>query len=163
MTLHRSGTVTLSSLSPMDDRYSEALAAIVLNVGKADQDGFAVEMVQTHDIAEGTISKTYGDAPFTLEVSDKLSSGAVLYLVVSGNDVVSVDASSGAVILFKSGTAVVRAVSPSDDRYNTADAEVTIQWHGLIKAALPSLKIRSPKHMETHLSPSDIEEKVPAK
>ena len=49
-------------------------------------------------------------------------------------------------ILFKSGTAVVRAVSPSDDRYNTADAEVTIKWHGLIKAALPSLKIRSPKY-----------------
>ncbi|MGI6571566.1 MAG: beta strand repeat-containing protein [Caldicoprobacterales bacterium] len=127
VTLHRSGTVTLSSLSPMDDRYSEALAAIVLNVGKADQDGFAVADGSDYDIAEGTISKTYGDAPFTLEVSDKLSSGAVLYLVVSGNDVVSVDASSGAVILFKSGTAVVRAVSPSDDRYNTADAEVTIQ------------------------------------
>lgn len=127
VTLHRSGSVTLSALSPMDDRYSAAFATVLLNVGKAEQDGFAIADGSDYDITEGTISKTYGDAPFTLEVVEKLSSSAVLYLVDSGNDVVSVDTSSGEVILLKSGTAVVRAVSPTDERYNTANAEVTIR------------------------------------
>ena len=127
VTLHKSGTVTLSALSSTDDRYSAAMATVMLKIGKADQDGFAIVDGKAYKIADGVIGKTYGDAPFALEVAGKLSSSPVLYSVDSGNDVASVDASSGEVTLFKSGTAVVRAVSPTDERYNAASAEVTIR------------------------------------
>ena len=127
VTLHKSGTVILSALSPADDRYSAAMATVTLNIGKADQDGFTIVDGKAYNIADGVIGKTYGDEPFALEVAGTFSSSAVLYLVDSGNDVASVDASSGEVTLFKSGTAVVRAVSPTDERYNAASAEVTIR------------------------------------
>jgi len=118
VTLHKSGTVTLSVVSPADDRYLAATATVTLEVAKAAQVGFSFTV--------SSIDKIYGDAPFTVPLTGLLSSGHVSYAVISGSDVVAIDASSGQITLITSGMATISATSPSDDRYLEATAQLTL-------------------------------------
>ncbi len=118
VTLHKAGTVTLSATSPADDRYLAATATVTLEVAKAAQVGFSFTV--------SSIDKIYGDAPFTVPLTGLLSSGHVSYAVISGSDVVAIDASSGQITLITSGMATISATSPSDDRYLEATAQLTL-------------------------------------
>jgi len=57
-----------------------------------------------------------------------LSSGSDIFSVESGYDVLTVKEISGEVSLLKSGTAIVRVLSPSDDRYLEATARRISNW-----------------------------------
>ena len=116
VTVLRSGTAVITATKGTDDYYREAASRITIHVAKADQNGFG--------FAEPTIYKTYGDAPFVVALSGALSSGAVTY---AGDDVAMVNNLSGEITLLRSGIATITAISPADDRYNEAIAQMTIQ------------------------------------
>ena len=118
VTLLRSGTAVISVLSPSDANYNEASATLTISVAKAAQSGFG--------FADSALSKTYGDAPFTVTAAGGQSTGGVTYTVTAGDDVASVDADSGEVTIHKSGTAVITATRATDDRYLTTTAQITI-------------------------------------
>ena len=75
-------------------------------MARADQSGFA--------FLEDSITKTYGDASFTLPISGGESTGEVTYEVISGQDIVSVDSTSGRITLHRAGRATVTATKAAD-------------------------------------------------
>jgi len=118
VTVLRSGIATITATSPTDDRYNKGIAKMTIHVAKADQIDFHFE--------KPSISKTYGDASFVIPLSNKLSSGQVTYTVTAGINVASVDEDSGQITILTPGTAVITAMSPSDDKYNETSAQMTL-------------------------------------
>lgn len=64
----------------------------------------------------------FGDAPFTLTTDGGAGTGAVSYEVLSGDDVLTVDPSSGQVTIQGAGKATVRARKASSDGWNEAQS-----------------------------------------
>ena len=84
-------------------------------------------------ITVGTTSydKTFGDAVFTLDVTDTNSEADVQCTVTTGNDVVSV--SNGTVTILKAGTATITVSLPASTNYNAAEDKtitVTVSKNG---------------------------------
>lgn len=113
------------AISPTDDRYSSANSQVTIRVERANQRGFA--------FAEDIITKTYGEASFTIPISGGESTGQVTYKVTSGQDIVSIDRTSGRITLLRAGRATVTATKAADSKYNAADATIDI----LVEKAVP--------------------------
>ena len=95
-------------------------------ISKYAQPDFRFVDGEDHTIDEGTVQVTFGDPDFLLQTAGKLSSGSVIFSVESGHDVLTVNGISGEVSLLKSGTAIVRALCLSDDRYLEAGAMINM-------------------------------------
>ena len=96
-------------------------------ITKYEQSDFAFANGADYTISEGVISKTYGDDAFMLQTQGKLSAGSAIFTVLSGDEVISVDQASGEVSILKSGTAMARVLSPSDQTYNETSAIISIK------------------------------------
>ena len=118
VTIHKSGTAVITANRAEDDRYLEATADLIITVAKASQNGFG--------FADSTLTKTFSNMPFAIAATGGQGSGAVTYEVTAGSDVVAVNARSGAVTMLKAGTAVITAKRAMDDRYLSANAQLTI-------------------------------------
>jgi len=124
ITIIRSGKTDITTTSPEDGRYYGVTSKVSILVSKAAQSNFAFSSGADYAIACGTISKTYGDGDFALEISGHLSSNKVTFSS-SDTSVAMVD-SNGKVTILKSGDTTITADSPTDDRYYTATATVRI-------------------------------------
>ncbi|MDE5779300.1 MAG: leucine-rich repeat protein [Lachnospiraceae bacterium] len=69
-------------------------------------------------VGTGTYNKTYGDATFTLDVTDNNTEADVQYEVTAGADVISV--SNGTVTIKNAGTATITVSLPETANYNAA-------------------------------------------
>ena len=79
--------------------------------------------------------KTYGDASFTLNVSGGSGTGAVTYLIISGNDVI--DLIGDTVTILKAGPAVLGAKKAGDNSFNPIDSSplsITVNQRNLSNA-----------------------------
>ncbi|ADU27868.1 beta strand repeat-containing protein [Ethanoligenens harbinense] len=101
------------------DNAGNTAATVTVHVTKnAAQTGFG--------FASASLSKTYGDAPFTVTATGGQSSGAATYTVTSGADVLSVDASTGKVTIQKAGNAVITAMKEAGNGYSVTTAQLTV-------------------------------------
>lgn len=75
------------------------------------------------ELTVGTASydKTFGDAAFTLDVTDTNAEANVKYEVTAGDDVVSV--SNGTVTILKAGTATITVSLSESTNYNAAESK----------------------------------------
>lgn len=70
-------------------------------------------------VGTDTYHKTFGDAAFTLDVTDNNAEADVQYEVTKGTDVVSVE--NGTVTIQSAGTAEIRVSLPASTNYNAAE------------------------------------------
>ncbi|HZK29544.1 MAG TPA: hypothetical protein VFD19_04935, partial [Clostridia bacterium] len=121
-------TLTASYTAALNDNYVCASSGQIsdYSVTKYAQPDFKFVDGTGYTLIEGKISRTYGDNAFSLQIGGQLSDGTVTYFVTNGSDVVTVTADSGEVSILKSGVAVIKALSPSDDTFNEAIASLTI-------------------------------------
>ena len=95
--------------------YNDAAAHGTLTVKRADA-------VLT---GADSITKTYGDGAFRLDVTANHTESDIQYELTDGEDVVTV-AEDGTVTILKAGTAKIRAFLPESQNYNAAEKTITI-------------------------------------
>lgn len=93
------------------------------NYAAADSTNELTLVIQKADAAitvgTDTYHKTFGDAAFTLDVTDNNTEADVQYEVTEGADVVSVE--DGTVTILNAGTAEIRVSLPASANYNAAE------------------------------------------
>ena len=103
-----------------DNYYAEDYDLEAYNVIKAGQ---------TISFIQGTtVSKTYGDADFEVNADGGLSIYDIEYALINGSSIVTISVVGDIVTvhILGAGQAVIRATQPSDDNYNKATADITI-------------------------------------
>lgn len=73
-----------------------------------------------------TSATVYGNAPFTLASTGKLSSGAVTWSVPNGNGVLRIDTNTGQATILAAGSVTVTATAPADASHASATATHTV-------------------------------------
>ena len=106
------------TINATDNSGNSAATATVHVTKNAVQTGFG--------FASASISKTYGDEPFTVTATGGQSGGTVAYTVTNGTDVLSVDALTGKVTIQKAGTTVITAMKAAGAGYLQATAQLTV-------------------------------------
>jgi len=114
LTILASGTVVVKADVSSGDYYSSAEATYALTIIKASQTGFAFETEAPADIAYG---ESYKNKALGGE-----STGAVSYEIVSGSDVVSLEA-DGTIKAIDVGEATIKATKAADNKYE--DTSIT--------------------------------------
>ena len=105
-------TVTIAE----DNNYSGTSATITVTV--------TAKATQTISFAEATVSKTYGDADFTVTASQTVGDGAVTYSITG--DVATVDSSTGAVHIVKAGKATITATAAETSDFASQTTNYTL-------------------------------------
>ncbi|CAA0096838.1 Uncharacterised protein [BD1-7 clade bacterium] len=116
ITFASAGQTTITATKAADANFSEQSVTLTLNISHAQQSDF--------QFTNSTISKTYGDSVFSLEVTGALGNGEITFI----NDtpsIVSVD-TQGLVTVLNTGVASIRATIDEDTRYATATAITTV-------------------------------------
>ena len=102
------------------DNYGTGEGTIdAFSVDKSNQSGFGF-------IEGAEITKTYGDAAFSVTANGGESTGGITYALISGTDAVSFDPATRTVSIVGAGEAIVRATKAGDDYYNAITADITI-------------------------------------
>ncbi len=116
----KAGDVTVKATRAADDKYNEVTAEYTLTINKADQTNFVFE-----DQNPGAI--TYKPRlTFENKASSDQGADNVTYTITSGNDVASIDSSTGTLTILKAGDVTVKATRAADDKYNEVTAEYTL-------------------------------------
>ena len=106
------------TVNAQDNSGNIAATATVHVVKNAAQAGFT--------FTSGTLSKTWGDAPFTVTAAGGQSGGAITYAVTGGTDILSVDSITGKATIRKAGIAVITATKAAGSGYSAATAQMTV-------------------------------------
>lgn len=121
LTILKSGTVTVRVTKDGDDCYNAAEATYTLTVNKDDQDGFGFATAEPDDIAYNDNGNKYTNA-----VINAKGNGELVYEITAGNDVATINATTGELTILKSGVVTVKATKKTDDCYNEATATYTL-------------------------------------
>ncbi|GHN01874.1 hypothetical protein WSM22_33630 [Cytophagales bacterium WSM2-2] len=117
VTIAKAGDVKLKATLSESDNYVSFEKEITLHINKA-----------TPDIAFGDLTKTYGDAPFTLSASSY--DGAVISYSVSGTnntgDVSLSGSGNKTVTIAKAGDVKLKATLSESDNYVSSEKEITL-------------------------------------
>lgn len=105
-------------VNAQDNAGNAAVTATVHVTKNAAQAGFG--------FASAALSKTYGNAPFTVGAIGGQGNGAVVYSVTSGSGVLSVNTETGKVTIRKAGAAVVTATKAASNGYRAAMASLPV-------------------------------------
>ena len=120
LTINKAGDVTVKATRAADDKYNEVTAEYTLTINKADQTNFAFEKQNPGAI-------TYKPRlTFENKATGNQGTGKITYEITSGNDVASIDSSTGTLTILKAGTVTVKATRAADDKYKEATAEYTL-------------------------------------
>ena len=112
LTILKAGTVKVKATRAADDKYNEVTAEYTLTINKADQTNFAFEN-------QNPEARTYKPGlTFENKASSDQGADNVTYTITSGNDVASIDSSTGTLTILKAGTVTVKAIRAGDDCYN---------------------------------------------
>lgn len=108
-----SSALTITATSVYDETKSKQVNVVV---NTADQTGFT--------FASSTITKTYGDAPFSIDALGGQGYESVSYKVTSGEDVIFIEGNT--VTVNKAGTAFITATKAADGSFRQATAGITL-------------------------------------
>ena len=81
---------------------------------------------QNDIIIEAVGTRTFGDAPFNLNVSGGSGTGVFSFSVVSGDNIVSAGPDTGLLTIENAGTALIRVSKDGDNNYYPASREITL-------------------------------------
>ena len=114
----------------------------------AIRSGFT-KLAQT--ISASDVTATYGDTGKSVSATTN-GNGAISYQVKTGNDVVTVNAATGALTILKAGTATITVIAKETDDFAAATAEITVT---VSKAAInPTVTIADWNYGEEASAPS---------
>lgn len=123
-------SVTIKNNASLDGK---SVKIVVLVSGNLNYTDYFVEYTinvtskapQTITAADVTV--TYGETGKRVEATNETTGGgAITYRVKSGNDVVDVDPTTGALTIKKAGTAVITVTAAETDTYAAATKDVTV-------------------------------------
>ena len=120
LTFTKAGTVTVKATKAADSEgyYNETSAQYTITATKEDQ------YPKFENTNPGVITYAPG-LTFENAVEDVLG-GTVDYSIVSGDDVATIDPTTGKLTITKAGTVTVKAVIAGDVNYNSAEATYTV-------------------------------------
>ena len=119
VTILRAGTITVKAVRSADEIYKEESRQYTLVINKADQTDFGFENPSPEDQY-----KLVGT--FTNPAINGVSTGALTYEIIEGNEFAEIDSTKGTLTFKGIGTIKVRASKTGDDCYNDAQAEYTV-------------------------------------
>ena len=126
VTVLKAGTVIIEATKAGNDTYLDAVARYELKILPAER---------TASFEKASVEVTYGTRIYsndTLKISAQSSGTELVYSIVSGSDIASVDSRTGELTFLdqKVGTVEVRAVVSADDCYSDCEAtyKVTVGW-----------------------------------
>ena len=111
------GTVTVNVTIAEDDNYN-ALAATPITVTISDK--------ATQTITAADVIATYGDTGKAVSATLTIGDGTLSYAVTAGDDVVTINATSGALTILKVGSATVTVTASATDTYAETTKTVAI-------------------------------------
>ncbi len=111
------GTVTVNVTIAEDDNYN-ALAATPITVTISDK--------ATQTITAADVIATYGDTGKAVSATLTTGDGTLSYAVTAGDDVVTINATSGALTILKVGSATVTVTASATDTYAETTKTVAI-------------------------------------
>lgn len=111
LTFKKTGTVKVKAIKAEDDVYKQAEAEYTVKSIKYVQDKFSFEN------SNANITVEYSDKTFTNIASGGSGNGEIIYEIILGTDIASIDSDTGVVTFNKAGQITVVATKKADDNY----------------------------------------------
>jgi len=129
LTLNSAGTVTLTISVAATTNYNAASITQTITINS----------LTTPTITFNDVSKTYGDAPFTMAATSN-SSGALTYSITSGSSFASISSTTGQVTILGAGTVTVQVSQAASGPYGSIVKTATLT----INKATPTVTYTGP-------------------